>query len=139
MERREFIKVTGLGLGSMMVPVFGQAVSAADGTEPLAASLKKSLADAALSTATALGASYADVRVGRYLRQFLFTRENRVQNIVSTEFWNACAAICDERDYRLGGTFFDGKGEPAQVSAVSHGCSTARFNNMKVINSARSV
>lgn len=57
----------------------------------------------------------------------------------STEFWNACAAICDESDYRLGGTFFDGKGEPSQVSAVSHGCSTARFNGMKVINSARKV
>ncbi|MEM9530753.1 MAG: TldD/PmbA family protein [Pseudomonadota bacterium] len=57
----------------------------------------------------------------------------------STEFWNACAAICDERDYRLGGTFFDGKGEPSQVSAVSHGCATTRFNGIKVINSARKV
>ncbi|MEM9303820.1 MAG: TldD/PmbA family protein [Pseudomonadota bacterium] len=57
----------------------------------------------------------------------------------STEFWNACAAICDESDYRLGGTFFDGKGEPSQVSAVSHGCSTARFNGMSVINSARKI
>ncbi|MFK7955181.1 MAG: TldD/PmbA family protein [Lysobacterales bacterium] len=57
----------------------------------------------------------------------------------STEFWNACSAICDASDYRLGGTFFDGKGEPSQVSAVSHGCSTTRFNNIKVINSARKV
>ena len=57
----------------------------------------------------------------------------------STEFWNACAAICDESDYRLGGTFFDGKGEPSQVSAVSHGCATARFNGMSVINSARKI
>jgi TldD protein len=57
----------------------------------------------------------------------------------STEFWNSCAAICDERDYRLGGTFFDGKGEPGQISAVSHGCSTTRFNGINVINSARKV
>ncbi len=31
------------------------------------------------------------------------------------EFWNSCAAVCDERDYRLGGSFFDGKGQPGQV------------------------
>ena len=55
------------------------------------------------------------------------------------EFWNSCAQICDERDYRLGGTFFDGKGQPGQVSAVSHGCSTARFNGVNVINTARKI
>lgn len=55
------------------------------------------------------------------------------------EFWNSCAAICDESDYRLGGSFFDGKGQPGQVSAVSHGSSTTRFNNINVINTARSV
>ena len=55
------------------------------------------------------------------------------------EFWNACSAICDERDYRIGGTFFDGKGQPGQVSAVSHGASTARFDGISVINTARSL
>ena len=53
------------------------------------------------------------------------------------EFWNSCAAICDKRDYRLGGTFFDGKGQPSQVSAVSHGCSTSRFDGVNVLNTAR--
>lgn len=53
------------------------------------------------------------------------------------EFWNACSAICDERDYRLGGSFFDGKGQPSQSSAVSHGSSTARFDGINVINTAR--
>jgi len=55
------------------------------------------------------------------------------------EFWNSCVAICDESDYRLGGTFFDGKGQPGQVSAVSHGCATTRFNGINVINTARKV
>ncbi|WP_245778991.1 TldD/PmbA family protein, partial [Dokdonella immobilis] len=55
------------------------------------------------------------------------------------EFWNACSAICDESDYRLNGSFFDGKGQPGQVSAVSHGSSTARFNGINVINTARSL
>jgi TldD protein len=55
------------------------------------------------------------------------------------EFWNACAAVCDRRDYRLGGSFFDGKGEPGQISAVSHGTATARFNGANVINTARRI
>ncbi|NRR32123.1 TldD/PmbA family protein [Oxalobacteraceae bacterium] len=55
------------------------------------------------------------------------------------EFWNACSAICDERDWRMGGSFFDGKGQPSQVSVVSHGASTARFNGINVINTARKI
>jgi TldD protein len=53
------------------------------------------------------------------------------------EFWNSCTAIADERDYRLMGSFFDGKGQPGQISAVSHGSSTTRFNGVNVINTAR--
>jgi TldD protein len=55
------------------------------------------------------------------------------------EFWNSCVKICDEKDYRLFGSFFDGKGQPSQVSAVSHGSSTARFNGVNVINTARTI
>ncbi|ALD21991.1 TldD/PmbA family protein [Hymenobacter sp. DG25A] len=55
------------------------------------------------------------------------------------EFWNSCSAICDESDYRLFGSFFDGKGQPPQVSAVSHGSSTTRFNGVNVINTARKI
>jgi TldD protein len=55
------------------------------------------------------------------------------------EFWNACSAVCDERDWRMGGSFFDGKGQPSQVSIVSHGSSTARFNGINVINTARKI
>ncbi|WP_105102687.1 TldD/PmbA family protein [Microbulbifer pacificus] len=55
------------------------------------------------------------------------------------EFWNSCTAICDSSDYRLGGTFFDGKGQPSQVSAVSHGCATTRFDKINVINTKRKI
>lgn len=55
------------------------------------------------------------------------------------EFWNSCVAIADESDYRLGGSFFDGKGQPSQSSAVSHGSSTARFDGVNVINTARKI
>jgi len=65
--------------------------------------------------------------------------EDAAYQIRTPEFWNACVAICDERDFRLGGSFFDGKGQPSQVSAVSHGAATARFNGQNVINTARSL
>ena len=55
------------------------------------------------------------------------------------EFWNSCVKICDQSDYRLFGSFFDGKGQPSQVSAVSHGSSTARFNDVNVINTGRTI
>jgi len=55
------------------------------------------------------------------------------------EFWNSCAGIADQSDYRLGGSFFDGKGQPAQSSAVSHGCATTRFTGVNVINTSRKI
>ncbi len=53
------------------------------------------------------------------------------------EFWNSCVQRCDQNDYRLGGTFSDGKGQPGQASAVSHGSATTRFNGVNVINTGR--
>ncbi|MBC6991550.1 TldD/PmbA family protein [Hymenobacter sp. BT491] len=55
------------------------------------------------------------------------------------EFWNSCAAVCDESDYRFAGFFNDGKGQPSQSSAVSHGSATTRFNGVNVINTARKI
>ena len=65
--------------------------------------------------------------------------EDTAYQIRTPEFWNACSAICDARDFRLGGSFFDGKGQPGQVSAVSHGASTARFDGVNIISTARSL
>ncbi|GAB2946814.1 TldD/PmbA family protein [Hymenobacter coalescens] len=55
------------------------------------------------------------------------------------EFWNSCAATCDQSDYRFAGFFNDGKGQPSQSSAVSHGSATTRFNGVNVINTARKI
>ena len=65
--------------------------------------------------------------------------EDVAYQIRTPEFWNACAAICDASDFRHGGSFFDGKGQPGQVSAVSHGASTTRFNGINIISTARSL
>ena len=38
------------------------------------------------------------------------------------DFWNSMDMIGGKASYQLGGSFFDGKGQPAQINAVSHGC-----------------
>jgi TldD protein len=53
------------------------------------------------------------------------------------DFWRACDAICSADEYRVGGSFYDGKGEPGQVNAVSHGCPPARFRDINVLNTGR--
>jgi TldD protein len=52
-------------------------------------------------------------------------------------FWNSCDKICDASEYKLGGSFFCGKGEPGQVSPVSHGSSPARFKKIKILNTSK--
>jgi TldD protein len=51
-------------------------------------------------------------------------------------FWNSMALIGGKSTYRLGGALNDGKGQPEQLNAVSHGCPMALFRNVNVINTA---
>jgi len=53
------------------------------------------------------------------------------------DFWNAMDMIGGRSSYQLGGSFFDGKGQPGQVNAVSHGAVPARFKQINVINTGR--
>ena len=86
MDRRSFLAACGIGAGGLLLPGFsGRAIAASQLVETIDIAVKKRLADAGLSAASAAGASYCDVRVGRYLRQFVITREANVQNIVNTE------------------------------------------------------
>ena len=52
----------------------------------------------------------------------------------TTDFWGACDGLGGAATYRLGGAFNDGKGEPTQLNAVSHGCPVARFRGINVLN-----
>ena len=57
--------------------------------------------------------------------------------IRTPEFWNSIDMIGGRKSYELWGSFFDGKGQPGQVNAVSHGCPPARFRGVNVINTGR--
>ena len=85
MERRDFLKISGVAAGGLMIPVFGNSIAAEELMNPMAKAFKKKLADAAMNAATKAGASYCDVRVGRYVNQFITTRDTRVENIVNSE------------------------------------------------------
>ncbi|MGY0636305.1 MAG: TldD/PmbA family protein [Paraglaciecola chathamensis] len=86
MERRDFIKLSSAGMGTLMLPISGVAISADQLLDkPMDVTYKKKLADIALNAAKAKGATYADARIGRYLNQFVTTRETRVDSITNTE------------------------------------------------------
>ena len=55
----------------------------------------------------------------------------------SLDFWKSCDMIGDASSWELHGTLYDGKGEPGQSNAVSHGCPPARFRGVSVINTNR--
>ncbi|CAA9530357.1 MAG: TldD family protein, Actinobacterial subgroup, partial [uncultured Segetibacter sp.] len=89
MKRRDFLQMSAISAGSLLIPkfaLFGNPVDpSAFLTDGMDVSMKKQLADVALNTARSKGATYADIRIGRYLNQFVLTRENHVQNIANTE------------------------------------------------------
>ncbi|HEY5924353.1 MAG TPA: TldD/PmbA family protein [Kofleriaceae bacterium] len=53
------------------------------------------------------------------------------------EFWNSCDQLGGPSSWWLGGTMFDGKGEPSQSNAVSHGCPPARFRKVNILSTNR--
>ncbi|HTZ44407.1 MAG TPA: TldD/PmbA family protein [Jatrophihabitans sp.] len=52
----------------------------------------------------------------------------------TTDFWGAMEAVGGPQTYVLGGVFTCGKGQPGQVAAVSHGCPSALFRGVNVLN-----
>ncbi|MCB0928694.1 MAG: TldD/PmbA family protein [Mycobacterium sp.] len=52
----------------------------------------------------------------------------------TTDFWNAMEAVGGPGSWRLGGAFNCGKAQPGQVAAVSHGCPSALFRGINVLN-----
>jgi TldD protein len=55
----------------------------------------------------------------------------------TTDFWGSLDMLGGRSTYFMGGSFNDGKGEPAQSNAVSHGCPATRFRRINIINTGR--
>jgi TldD protein len=52
----------------------------------------------------------------------------------TTDFWGSMAVVGGPSTWVLGGAFNCGKGQPGQVASVSHGCPTALFTGVRVLN-----
>src|SRR5207247_9824336 len=68
-------------------------------------------------------------RVGAMLRDVAYQSR-------TTDFWNSCDGLGGRATYEINGAMNDGKGEPTQANAVSHGCPVARFRHVNVLNTA---
>jgi TldD protein len=52
----------------------------------------------------------------------------------TTDFWGSMEAVGGPDTWVLGGAFNCGKAQPGQVASVSHGCPTALFRGVRVLN-----
>jgi len=69
-----------------------------------------------------------EIRNGKRVRML----KNPSYSGITTEFWNACAAIAGPAHWTLWGTPNCGKGQPEQIMGTGHGASPARFGRIKV-------
>ncbi|MEZ0089341.1 TldD/PmbA family protein [Streptacidiphilus sp. EB129] len=94
-----------------------------------------------------LGDRSWSIDMQRYNFQFTGQRFFRIRNgrlagqlkdvayqATTTDFWGSMEAVGGPQTYQLGGAFNCGKAQPAQVAAVSHGCPSALFRNVNVLN-----
>jgi len=83
----------------------------------------------------------------RYNFQFTGQRFYRIRNgelagqlqdvayqSTTTDFWNSLDRVAGPETWQLGGAMNCGKGQPGQVAPVSHGCPTALFRGVSVLN-----
>ncbi|MGV0835246.1 TldD/PmbA family protein [Mycolicibacterium thermoresistibile] len=83
----------------------------------------------------------------RYNFQFTGQRFFRIRNgrldgqlrdvayqATTTDFWGAMEAVGGPSTWQLGGAFNCGKAQPGQVAPVSHGCPSALFRGINVLN-----
>jgi TldD protein len=52
----------------------------------------------------------------------------------TTDFWGSMEAIGGRDTWVLGGAFNCGKAQPGQVASVSHGCPSALFRDIRILN-----
>jgi TldD protein len=55
----------------------------------------------------------------------------------TTDFWGSMEAVGGPGTYVLGGAFNCGKAQPGQIAAVSHGCPSALFRGVNILNTTQ--
>ncbi|HET6633543.1 MAG TPA: TldD/PmbA family protein [Streptomyces sp.] len=86
----------------------------------------------------------------RYNFQFTGQRFFRIENgrlagqlrdvayqATTTDFWGSMEAVGGPQTYVLGGAFNCGKAQPGQIAAVSHGCPSALFRGVNILNTTQ--
>jgi TldD protein len=75
------------------------------------------------------GDAFWEIKKGKRTRML----KNVIYQARTTDFWNSCDAICDERFWVPNGVLSCGKGDPMQISQMTHGAAPARFRRINVI------
>ena len=108
--RRDFIKQTGLTAAAIAATgafsptnSFAGLVSAKPVEMPPDDTIR-ALMMTAINAAKSAGASYADVRIGRYRQSFVFTRENQIVNTVDTDSLGAGVRALVDGTWGFGAT-----------------------------------
>jgi TldD protein len=76
------------------------------------------------------GQRFFEVRGGRVVGQL----RDVAYQATTTDFWGSMEATGGPQTYVLGGAFNCGKGQPGQVAPVSHGCPSALFRGVRILN-----
>lgn len=79
------------------------------------------------------GQAYWEIKGGKRVRML----RDVAYQANTLEFWAGCDLLGGPRSWALGGSMGDGKGEPSQSNAVSHGCPPARFRKVNILNTNR--
>ena len=79
------------------------------------------------------GQRFFRIRAGRLAGQV----KDVAYQATTTDFWGSMDAVGGPQTYQLGGAFNCGKAQPGQAAAVSHGCPSARFRDVNVLNTQK--
>ena len=78
-------------------------------------------------------------------QRFFAIRDGRLEGQVrdvayqatTTDFWRSMEAVGGPQTYELGGAFNCGKAQPGQTAPVSHGCPSALFRGVRILNTTQ--
>lgn len=122
--------MTGVGVGASLLDspsIFGRQISVEEMLNPVDVKLKKKMADIALNAARSKGATYADVRIGRYLNQVISTREAQVQNIGNSESYGLGVRVLANGSWGFAAT--DNLSDDSIAKAAENAVAIAKGNS----------